>query len=149
MTYRKPLSTAAVIAKRACGPIIHEADRALYRALDARIQSPRDPDAIQRHEAAREHEQRFGNAEHFGGRLAKMTFEMPPALPQFVPPLVSHDRAGNSRAVGSRTRTTGSNAKKSASGSGGADPDPERRPHGTNNSAFIGLDAASFGGAAA
>lgn len=42
-------------------------------------------------------------------------------------PAVCIHRAGNSRAAGSRTRTTGSNAKKATSGSGGADPDPEPR----------------------
>jgi len=42
-------------------------------------------------------------------------------------PAVCIHRAGNSRVAGSRTRTTGSNAKKATSGSGGADPDPEPR----------------------
>lgn len=37
------------------------------------------------------------------------------------------NRPNNCRASASRTRVTGNNAKKAASGSGGSDPDPEPR----------------------
>ncbi len=129
-------------------PVIGEANQRLYRALDALISSPRNPELKRRHEAALAHEQRFGNDVSFGARLASITFDDTPLpMPVCVPSLACHERAGNSRAAGSRTRTTGSNAKKSAAGDSG-DPDPEPRPHATNP-AFIGLDAAaSFGGAA-
>lgn len=109
-------------------PVIGEANQRLYRALDALISSPRNPELKRRHEAALAHEQRFGNDVSFGARLASITFDDTPlSLPVCVPPLACHERAGNSRAAGSRTRTTGSNAKKAASGSGGTDPDPEPR----------------------
>lgn len=62
-------------------------------------------------------------------------------------PVQSTARQSHCRASASRTRVTGSNAKKATSGSGGSDPDPERRH--TFPLAFIGFDAASFGGAAA
>lgn len=146
MTHYKTLSTAAAIARRGFGPIVRETTMNLHRELDARIRAPRDPDAIQRHKAALEHEQRFGNRDHFGGRLAKMTFEMPPALSVSVHQLASHSRAGNSRAVSSSSRTTGSNAKKAASGSG-ADPDPER-PHASNPASILSFATFRHGGAA-
>lgn len=61
-------------------------------------------------------------------------------------PIQSTTRQSHCRASASRTRVTGSNAQKATSGSGGSDPDPERRH--TFLVVFIGSDAPSLGGAA-
>lgn len=159
MTYSYSLACAAKIARRGFKPIIADYTQRLYRALDERIKSPRDPEAIRRHEAARREEQRFGDDKHFGGKLAKLVFDDAPArfslfkMPALTPvaaavrAVMPTRREGNARASAPRTRTTGSNAKKAASGSGGTDPDPER-PHAFNPASILSFAAFCQGGAA-
>lgn len=144
-------------ANRAVNPIYRARIQLLQRAMSDFVSSRTDENRA-RYEAAHREEQRFANKENFGGKLARMVFDTAPlrlshfgesvlkSVAAAVRAVMPTRRDGNGRSAAPASRTTGHNAKKSAAGDSG-DPDPER-PH-TTNPALFGLDAASFGGAAA
>lgn len=136
---------------RFVGRVIRDANQRLYQSLDALIRARGCPVAQRSLAAAKEYEQRFGGKTCFGGKLASFAFETAPSrlslLAAYVRAVMQPHREGNSRAAGSGTRTTGSSGKKTASGSGGTDPDPER-PLAFNPASILSFAAFCQGGAA-